>query len=60
MTRSDLASRILLVADRRDTVAVCDHPAPKVRRYRLARLQLNERPAASRAARHARVKRIHD
>lgn len=60
MTRSDLASRILLVADRRDTVAVRDALAPKVRRYRLARVQLNERPAGTRAARNARIKRVHD
>jgi hypothetical protein len=61
MTRSDdLASRILLVADRRDAVAVRDPLAPKVRRYRLARIQLNERPAGTRAARNARIKRVHD
>lgn len=62
MTRSDdLASRILLVADRRDTVAAVRDPlAPKVRRYRLARVQLNERPAGTRAARNARIKRVHD
>jgi hypothetical protein len=38
------AARVLLV-ERRDTVAPRDPNAPKVRRYRLARLQLNGRPA---------------
>jgi hypothetical protein len=37
------AARVLLV-ERRDTVAPRDPNAPKVRRYRLARLQLNGRP----------------
>ena len=34
------AARVLLV-ERRDTIAPRDPNAPKVRRYRLARLQLN-------------------
>jgi hypothetical protein len=38
------AARVLLV-ERRDTVAPRDPNAPKVRRYRLARLQLNGRSA---------------
>jgi hypothetical protein len=38
------AARVLLV-ERRDTVAPRDPNAPKVRRYRLARLQLNGRAA---------------
>jgi hypothetical protein len=37
------AARVLLV-ERRDTVAPRDPNARKVRRYRLARLQLNGRP----------------
>jgi hypothetical protein len=37
------AARVLLV-ERRDTVAPRDPNAPKIRRYRLARLQLNGRP----------------
>jgi hypothetical protein len=37
------AARVLLV-ERRDTVAPRDPNAGKVRRYRLARLQLNGRP----------------
>jgi hypothetical protein len=36
------AARVLLV-ERRDTIAPRDPNAPKVRRYRLARLQLNGR-----------------
>jgi hypothetical protein len=39
------AARVLLV-ERRDTVAPRDPNARKVRRYRLARLQLNGRPGA--------------
>ena len=39
------AARALLV-ERRDTVAPRDPNARKVRRYRLARLQLNGRPGA--------------
>jgi hypothetical protein len=35
-------ARVLLV-ERRDTVAQRDPDAPKIRRYRLARLQLNGR-----------------
>ena len=38
------AARVLLV-ERRDTVAPRDPNARKVRRYRLARLQLNGRPS---------------
>ena len=39
-------ARVLLV-ERRDTVAQRDPNAPKIRRYRLARVQLNGRPTAS-------------
>jgi hypothetical protein len=45
MTPSPDTVRIMLV-ERRDTVAARDPRAPKVRRYRLARLQLNPRPGA--------------
>jgi len=44
MTLEDRASAARLVlVERRDTVAQRDPNAPKVRRYRLARLQLNGR-----------------
>ena len=52
------ASRLLLVSQRRDTVAIRDPTAAKVRRYRLARVQLNAARAAS--ARHEHLKRLHD
>jgi hypothetical protein len=54
------ASRVLLVADRRDTVAPRDPDAAKIRRYRLARVQLNTRTPASRSARHAQLTRLYD
>jgi hypothetical protein len=67
-------SRVLLVSPRRDTVAPRDPNAPRVRRYRLARVQLNpvtssgggslRRPKAetriSRAERLAQLGRMHD
>ncbi len=43
------AARVLLV-ERRDTVAQRDPNAPKVRRYRLARLQLNGRATGATAS----------
>jgi hypothetical protein len=49
------AARVLLV-ERRDTVAPRDPNAHKVRRYRLARLQLNGRPAG----RFDHLRRIYD
>jgi len=61
MSPTDLAAqRVLLVADRRDTIAQRDRSAPQVRRYRLARLQLNGRTPATRPARHAHLKRLYD
>jgi hypothetical protein len=45
MTPSPAAVRLMLI-ERRDTVAPRDPRAPKVRRYRLARLALNERPGS--------------
>jgi hypothetical protein len=53
-------SRILLVADRRDTVAPRDPYGPKVRRYRLARLQLNRPVPARREERHIALRRLYD
>jgi hypothetical protein len=53
------ASRLQLVAQRRDTVAVRDPNAAKVRRYRLARVQLNAARAGG-TARHEHLKRLHD
>jgi hypothetical protein len=40
------AARLVLVEQRRDTVAVRDPGAARVRRYRLARTRLEIRPAA--------------
>jgi hypothetical protein len=51
------AARVLLV-ERRDTIAPRDPNAPKVRRYRLARLQLNGRAAG--AGRYAHLRRAYD
>jgi hypothetical protein len=53
------ASRLQLVSQRRDTVAVRDPNVAKVRRYRLARVQLNAARAAG-VARHEHLKRLHD
>ena len=47
------AARVLLV-ERRDTVAQRDPNAPKVRRYRLARLQLNGRATGGNRFEHLR------
>jgi hypothetical protein len=47
------AARVLLV-ERRDTVALRDPNAPKVRRYRLARLQLNGRATGRNRFEHLR------
>ena len=52
-------ARLLLVSHRRDTVAVRDPTAAKVRRYRLARVQLNAGRAGG-VARHEHLKRLHD
>jgi hypothetical protein len=51
------AARVLLV-ERRDTVAPRDPNAPKIRRYRLARLQLNGR--AQGRPRFDHLRRIYD
>jgi hypothetical protein len=51
------AARVLLV-ERRDTVAPRDPNAPKVRRYRLARLQLNGRSTGR--GRYEHLRRSYD
>jgi hypothetical protein len=51
------AARMLLV-ERRDTVAQRDPNAPKIRRYRLARLQLNGRGTGR--ARFEHLRRSYD
>jgi hypothetical protein len=63
MTTTDRAvARVLLVNERRDTVAPRDPNAPRIRRYRLARVQLNPPAAAarSRAERVATLRRVYD
>ena len=50
-------ARVLLV-ERRDTVAPRDPNAPKIRRYRLARLQLNGR--ATGRSRFEHLRRVYD
>jgi hypothetical protein len=62
MLPSDVVSaRLMLVPQRRDTVAPRDPSAPKVRRYRLARVQLNPPAIAARGrARHDHLRRTHD
>jgi len=46
LTARASAARLVLVEQRRDTVAVRDPSAARVRRYRLARTRLSARPAA--------------
>ena len=48
----------LMLVERRDTVAERDPRAPKVRRYRLARLQLNPRPGVR--GRYEHLRRVYD
>ncbi len=52
MTLSDRASaaRLVLVEQRRDTVAVRDPSAARVRRYRLARTQVGPRSGGARGS----------
>jgi hypothetical protein len=57
MTRPTASSRILLVADRRDAIDA-DTVTP-VRRYRLARLRFDARPAGP-DARFEHLKRVYD
>jgi hypothetical protein len=49
----------MLVARRRDTIALRDPAAPRVRRYRLARVQVNPPRAAARP-RLDHLKQQHD
>ncbi len=62
MPSLDLApQRLLLVPERRDTPARRDHAGgARVRRYRLARVQLNTRTPAARTARQAQLRRTYD
>ncbi|MEA2253518.1 MAG: hypothetical protein QOC78_25 [Solirubrobacteraceae bacterium] len=53
MTPSPAAVRLMLI-ERRDTVAPRDPRAAKVRRYRLARLAVNDRPGARPRFEHLR------
>ncbi len=57
MTRPLTASKVLLVADRR-TVPATRRDTP-IRRYRLARLRLDSRPAGS-ESRFEYLKRVYD
>ena len=52
------AAALVLLVERRDTIAPRDPNAPKVRRYRLARLQLNGRPAGR--GRYEHLRRTYD
>ncbi len=57
-TPAEAATRLMLL-QRRDTVAPRNPDAPKIRRYRLARVQLNEmRSGAPAGTEHLR--RMHD
>ena len=62
MPPSDVVStRLMLVPQRRDTVASRDPSAPKIRRYRLARVQLNPPSSPARGRRrHEHLRRTHD
>jgi len=51
-------SRVLLVTDRRDVPAVRDPTGAKIRRYRLARLQLDSRAGGPKRFDH--LKRVYD
>jgi hypothetical protein len=57
MTRPVRSSKVLLVADRRDTPA--ETGGAPVRRYRLARLRFEDRTAEP-ASRFAHLKRVYD
>ena len=54
MSAPSVAAARLLLVERRDTVAPRDPNAPKVRRYRLARLQLNGRASGRGPYEHLR------
>jgi hypothetical protein len=57
MTRPIAASKVVLVADRR--AEAVEPGATTVRRYRLARLRFDSRPAGS-DARFEHLKRVYD
>jgi hypothetical protein len=59
MTAMSAPSARILLVQRRDTVAPRDPNAPKIRRYRLARLQLNGRAGGGRA-RFEHLRRAYD
>ena len=54
MSATSVAAARVLLVQRRDTVAPRDPNAPKVRRYRLARLQLNGRATGRERYEHLR------
>jgi hypothetical protein len=58
MSASSVSAARLLLVERRDTVAPRDPNAPKIRRYRLARLQLNGR--AQPRTRFDHLRRVYD
>jgi hypothetical protein len=62
MLPTDVVSRrLMLVSQRRDTVAPRNPTGAKVRRYRLARVQLNPSgPATLGRTRHEHLRRTHD
>jgi hypothetical protein len=61
MSPTDRAvARLLLIADRRDTPAARDPNAPRVRRYRLARVGLDRGTPAPPSHRHAHLARMYD
>jgi hypothetical protein len=56
-----VSTRLMLVPQRRDTVARRDPSAPKIRRYRLARVQLNPPSGATLGRRrHEHLRHTHD
>jgi hypothetical protein len=57
MTRPTASSKVLLVADRRADPG--EPGAPNIRRYRLARLRFDNRPAGA-DARFEHLKRVYD
>jgi len=58
MRASSVTAARMLLVERRDTVAPRNPDAPKIRRYRLARLQLNGR--ATGHARYEHLRRVYD
>ncbi|HKE81800.1 MAG TPA: hypothetical protein VKB54_20960 [Solirubrobacteraceae bacterium] len=58
MRASSVTAARMLLVERRDTVAPRNPDAPKIRRFRLARLQLNGR--ATGHARYEHLRRVYD